>query len=58
MDWFNNTGVAIGIFLGFCAGEVLIFSLLLVITKYLKLPKYASITDEKNVRYLSGKLTL
>ena len=58
MDWFSNTGVAIGVFCGLCVGEVLIIYLVYVLSKYVKLPKYEKLFDEQNARKVSGKLTL
>ena len=58
LDWFNNTGVAIGVYLGFCAGEILIFSIVFAVSKYLKLPKYEQLSDEYKMQKITGKLTL
>jgi len=58
MDWVNNPFVAVGVFLGVCVGEVAVFSLVLAISKYVKLPKYEKISDEQDARKMSGKLTL
>ncbi len=58
MDWANNPLTASGVFVAICAGEVIIFSLVLAFTKYVKLPKYGKISDDLNMAKLSGKLTL
>ena len=58
MDWANNPLTASGVFLAICAGEIIIFSLVLALTKYVKLPKYGKISDDQNMAKLSGKLTL
>jgi hypothetical protein len=46
MDWQNNPITASGVFLAICAGEVIIFSLVLFFTKYVKLPKYEKMSDD------------
>jgi hypothetical protein len=58
MDWVDHPLEASGVFLAICVGEVIIFSLILALTKYVKLPKYESISDDQNMAKLSGKLTL
>jgi hypothetical protein len=58
MDWANYPLKASGIFIAICTGEVLVFSLVLWLTKYVKLPKYDKINDERNSSKVSGKLTL
>ena len=58
MDWANNPLEASGIFVAICVGEIIIFSLVLALTKYVKLPKYEKMSDEQNMAKISGKLTL
>lgn len=58
MDWINNPLEASGVFFAICAGEIVIFSLVLALTKYVKLPKYEKMSDEYNMAKISGKLTL
>ncbi len=58
MDWANNPLEASGIFVAICVGEIIIFSLVLALTKYVKLPKYEKMSDEQTMAKISGKLTL
>jgi hypothetical protein len=46
MDWFNKPLEATLIFLGILVAEVIIFTLLLLLTMRVKIPKYLKIQEE------------
>jgi hypothetical protein len=58
MDWFNKPLEATLIFLGLLVAEVIIFSLLLLLTMRVKIPKYLKMQEDLDARKLSGRLSI
>ena len=58
MDWFNKPLEATLIFLGLLVAEVIIFSLLLLLTMRVKIPKYLKMQEELDAKKLSGRLSI
>ena len=54
LNWFGNPGIAIGVFISIMCGMIIIFSILLLFSNYVKLPIYRRKEEITSAERITG----